>query len=418
MLGDRAYRVVRALALEDPSDRSELAERASVSAATLQRALGDLRQERWLDDEDDGDRPQGSPVRLSRRAGLVVGVDVGRRHRRAAVAGLQGNILGDGPYEPRDPIDVENLGGAVAEEIASLVEGALEHASDSDDEPFSISEVRSLAIGVPTPVDRTGRVVGMFLPQWAGLPLRDIVRERLMDRMSPDGALHPDLEIVVAKDADLGALAAWRDYVQAEPEEPRGGQEILLYLKASHGIDAGIVCGGNLVTGSAGMSSQVGHMWVPAEADTALGAFDQALLAGTDQVCSRCTRFGCLESLASGRALLDRLTAMRVPQAPTTLDDLLTQVNTMQTEHQHARQAVLISAIRTGSVLAEAARVIDPTRIAVGGLLALTGEAFMEPLRATKFIGAAPELVVVDDVRGIELRGALELARARLRFTP
>ena len=454
MVTDRALRVVRTLAAAPEAlTRTALPELAGISAPTLQRALKDLRDAGWLTEAENGEaRRLGAPVYLSRRAGIVVGVDVGRGHMRAVAADIHGRPLSSEPACLEGEVDLENRGAAILESVLDLILDALSLASVGHEPPFTVEEVRSIAVGVPTPVDADGKVVGMFLPQWTETPLRDILLAKLKTyAKDTQQRLHREFQLTIAKDADLGALSAWRDFEveqadagsspsvilrerDAPPQEgaaeddadiaQRAGprQKILVFLKASHGIDASIVCDGTIVAGMQGIAAQIGHLWVPAAAEVDLSGFHDVFRAPAAPECQRCGRVGCLESVASGRALLRQLERLYGVNAPSSVDELTREVNQQQTEKPDSRNAVIASAVRIGTVLAEVARLADPTRVVVGGLLATTGDTFISPLRSAysngAFSGLESEVVPVPPsrVRRMELEGAVELARRNLRF--
>src|SRR6202008_4320211 len=89
--------------------------------------------------------------------------------------------------------------------------------------------------------------------------------------------------VTVDNDANLGALA------EASLGAGRGMGEVV-YVKVSSGIGAGLVLGGRLHHGATGIAGEIGHVQVRAD-----GA-----------VC-RCGNRGCLETVASGPALLSVL---------------------------------------------------------------------------------------------------------------
>jgi glucokinase len=429
---DRAIRVVKAL-ISHPEglSRLDLAGMTGLSHPTVQRALTDLRASGWISSIGDDDEPrvQGALLRLQRPAGLIAAVDVGRRHVRATIANLHGNPLCDA-YEPDVQIDVEHQGATVLESAIAAVVGALALASADAEEPYRLDEVRSLAVGVPTPVGPDGRAVGLFLPQWSGLSLIDVVTSLLQQAATHRGErLHPKLTIGFAKDADLGALAAWREF-EAEnergaPGDDRDGQrqEILVFVKASHGLDAGLVCQNQVVSGRSGMAAQIGHMWVPPVADVLLQRLS-AEVRGSPAAgrCPRCTRTDCLEQQASGNAQLLQLRGLLGEDAPADLPALIADVTRRQTERPVCREVLVAAATRIGAVLAEATRLAAPSRIVIGGLLVKTGDAMMVPLQIAfaqwAMSGTEPEIVAVppERVERIELAGAVEYGRRQLDF--
>jgi len=353
----------------DGWSRLELERETRLSAPTIGRAIAELREAGWL--------PDAGALRLTPRgAGLIAAVDVGRRHLRGTVTNLHGRRLSEALIEHDDEINVKTQDAAyILDEVLRTIRRALASASGSEPEPYRLADVRSVVVGVPTPVNSEGSAVGMFVARWSGLPLAETLRRTLRKYANDNGELlHPALQIAVVKDADLGALAAWRDFSEARspdghvsgetngsaaPRSPRP-QNVVLFVKASHGIDAGIVCEGHLVTGPQGMTGEIGHMWVPEIAE--LRGIDARIrdYEPLEERCERCRRRKCLEQLASGDAQLHQLKKLEGANAPRTLDEMVMRAEQLDPP---TREVITAAATRIGAVLAEATRLVAPSQI-------------------------------------------------------
>jgi predicted NBD/HSP70 family sugar kinase len=403
--------------------RAELAYAAKISLPTLDRAVKDLRGQRLIDDTN-GDEGGGSELRLGRHAGLVIGVDVGRAHQRAGLATAHGTLVGE-PAEQDFSADPDRFSTALLNSIVERILAALEKGNeavpDPAGRPYALSEIRAIGVGVPFPVSPNGTPVGLFAPDLSGLPLADIVKELLKGRAEELGThIHPSLSVIFHKDADLGALALLRDdHADTNGSGPDpAAHEHLVFVKASYGIDAGIVCHGRLVRGARGLAGQVGHMWLPMIEDSFEPKLYEPPSRWPTEPCPRCDRLWCLENVASGRALLRDLESDgdESQTLPENVKSLVKYVTTEQLQRPASRKAVMRAGRTVGLVLADAVRLADPKKIVVGGLLALAGETFLEPLE-TAFSKAAlpglePEIVGLeaDRVTRIELDGAIALA--------
>jgi predicted NBD/HSP70 family sugar kinase len=439
VLSDRAIRVAEALAESRAGlTRAELIQAAAVSSPTLTRALADLRSAAWLETEDEegrGGSGSGGVVRLGRNAGLVLGVDIGRAHRRASLADVHGRLVGKLKDEDTsaEPDRSEHFGAGLLSTIAELVFQTVAESDAADSGGDARGESRAIGVGIPFPVGPGGMTVGMFAPELSGLDLAGILLELLRQKAREHGTdLHPQLKIRFAKDGDLGAHALWRDHLQRHRRTANGGSHerdrySLLYLKASYGIDAGIICHGQLVTGERGLAGQIGHMRVPGPeqrfrepvADDAAPEPPEASI----EPCPRCKRPLCLENTASGRAILRQLAvAGDEGPRPRNVEQLVEYVNTQQTARRATRKAVIRAGTDVGLVLADAARLADPAKIVIGGLLAGAGDTFMTPLRIAfaeaGLAGLDPAIESVEPTRikRIELEGAVALALRHAQF--
>ena len=138
--------------------------------------------------------------------------------------------------------------------------------------------VIGVGMGLPAPIDRaTGAVqAASILPGWVGVDAarrgeRTASACRSRSRTTPTSARSPS--------SSWGAA--------------RGKSEVA-YIKVSTGIGAGLISGGRLQHGVGGTAGEIGH----------------TLVAEGGPVC-RCGNRGCLETLASSRAIADLLSASR-----------------------------------------------------------------------------------------------------------
>jgi predicted NBD/HSP70 family sugar kinase len=116
----------------------------------------------------------------------------------------------------------------------------------------------------------------------------------------------------------------------------------VLYVRLSDGIGGGLVVGGRLVAGAHGVAGEFGHIPVDRDGD----------------VC-RCGKRGCLETVASVPAVL-RACALA------TVEDLAVASAAGQST---AVAAISRAATAVGRVLAQAALILNPEQIVIGGRL-------------------------------------------------
>ena len=102
--------VVRLLRTRGPMTQAELARASGLSPATISSLARELRDDGWLEDARE--------LRLSRAAGVAVGIDFGHSHVRVAVADLGHEVLG----EAQAPLDVDHEADEGIELAGRLVE--------------------------------------------------------------------------------------------------------------------------------------------------------------------------------------------------------------------------------------------------------------------------------------------------------
>ncbi|WP_442542669.1 ROK family protein [Arthrobacter sp. KN11-1C] len=168
-----------------------------------------------------------------------------------------------------------------------------------------------------------------------------------------------NLPVLIDNDVNVLALGE---------QQMHSGSQDLIVVKIAAGIGSGIIAGGKLQTGTSGMGG-IGHTRVP---------------RGQDIVC-RCGNSGCLEAMASTRALIRTLSGRGFPVRSTS--DLIALV---QEEDTDAVQAVRQAGRDLGTVLAVYASILNPSLIALSGPLVEAGEHMLGEARKTIYDQASP----------------------------
>jgi predicted NBD/HSP70 family sugar kinase len=170
-----------------------------------------------------------------------------------------------------------------------------------------------------------------------------------------------------------------------------------VYVQVSSGIGAGLIIDGRPYRGAAGVAGEIGHI-----------TMDES-----GPLC-RCGNRGCLETFASGPALVRLLAS--------TLGDELTVPEMIELAKQGdrgSRRVIADGGRAVGRVLAAVCNLVNPEMVVVGGDLSAAGELLLGPLRDTLQRTALPmttrDLTVVAGELGerASVLGALALAIAQ-----
>lgn len=294
--------------------------------------------------------PSGSPVGA---------LDFGHNHVWAAVADGSGQILAD----ERMAIDVDQAAPDALDRSTSALRSLAQR--------LGVGPLACVVAGIPGPVDsRNGLVQSpTILSGWVGLsPVRE-VRERL------------ELPVFIENDAVLGARGELR-------KGAGRGYRDFLYVKASHGVGAGMVINGQPYRGATGLAGEIGH----------------TQLANNMELC-RCGNRGCLEAVVSVQAIRRQL-AHTHPH----LDAATVELNQLD---DPISGRMLGEAGRTiGRVLADLCNLFNPAAIIIGGELGASGPALIEGIRESILRFAQPATAAVIDVRAAELGTRAELVGA------
>ncbi len=371
-------RVVDALRRHGTLSRADIARITWLSRSTISTLVADLHSRGFVierADADDGPRAPalGRPpvlLRLDPSAGIAAGVDFDHTHVRVAVSDLSRAVVAEGVED----LDVDHDAHRSLDIAVDLVRRALEDAGVDAD--------RLLAVGVAlaAPVDQVdGRLYeSAILADWTGIDVAGELRSRL------------GVPVHLDNDANLGALA---EVTLGAGQSARTA----VYVQLSSGIGAGLIVDGRPFRGATGTAGEIGHVTVDEDGD----------------LC-RCGNRGCLETLASGPALLKAVEERR--GSPVTL----TEVIELAAGGDGEVLAVVEQLGRcVGRVVGQICDVLNPEMVVIGGDLSAAGELLVGPLRDTVMQVALPpttrRLQVVAGELGdrANVLGALALAIAQ-----
>ena len=245
---------------------------------------------------------------------------------------------------------------ATLEVIARAVEDIRAQAGD----------VAAVGLGVPSLVDWADGV-----SRWSNhlplddLPLRDLMAERL------------GLPVVVDNDGNAAVLAEHR-------EGAARGSRNAVFLAMGTGIGGGLVLDGKVYRGSHGYAGEFGHVVVDHDGADCPGA---------------CPGRGCLEALASGRAIgvageraardaPDSALGRRLEESGAVLGQVVTE---LAHEGDEAARAVLADVgRRLGAGLTGIVNALDPDVVVIGGGAVTAGDLLLDPAREVVAARALP----------------------------
>lgn len=227
-------------------------------------------------------------------------------------------------------------------------------------------EATAVGIGVPSLVDWSEGV-----SRWSNhLPLDDVPLRTLM-------AERLGLPVVVDNDGNAAVLAEHRAGAAQ-------GRENAVFLALGTGIGGGLVLDGRVFRGSHGYAGEFGHVVVDHDGADCPGA---------------CPGRGCLEALASGRAIgvAGERAAREAPDSP--LGQRLAETGAVLgqavTELAHdgddAARAVLADVgRRLGAGLTGIVNVLDPDVVVIGGGAVSAGDLLLDAAREVVAARALP----------------------------
>lgn len=272
---------------------------------------------------------------------LALGIDIGGTNTVFAFLAPQGQLLERTVIPTRAREGGEQL-------MARICTGAVAMLAQA---PGPVAAIGVGSAGQIDPVTGTCLFANDNLPGWTGMP----IRSRLQAVTG--------LPVFVGNDANVAALGEQRYGAGV-------GVANMVCITLGTGVGGGIISEGRMLTGHRGVAGELGHIIVQAE-----GA-----------PCP-CGLRGCLEAYASATAV--RLRAQEAmaayPQSALRAADPLTAKAVFAaaaTGDTLAGQIVAETARYLAVGLASIINVLDPELILIGGGVSLSGEPFLEQVRA------------------------------------
>jgi glucokinase len=274
-------------------------------------------------------------------AAYSIGLDIGATKILGCVVDSAGRIIRQETV-PTPLTDTASIEDALVEVTRSLL---AHHV------------VEAVGVAVAGWVDKTRRSVlfSAHLP-WRSEPLAD----RLSARLDLPVVLENDANAATWAEFQFGAGKPFRDFV---------------VVTVGSGIGAGIIAGGQLLRGAHGLAGELGHAVVDPEGPEC-----------------PCGRRGCLDSLASGRALQRRFQMLRAAA-------LVADGESSLLDGNHMPGAAIAAAARSGDPLAlqafadvgralgrgiaDLVMYLDPAAVILGGGVAAAGELLRVPTDAS-----------------------------------
>ena len=348
-------RIVDFLRTNGTASRAELSRRTGLSRSTVSTLVADLQRRGLIVERPGQFAGEGQPGRpaalleLDPSAAAAVGIDFDHDKVRVAVSDLSRSVLAEA--SAMHDVDHDALGAL--DLAAELTESVLEQAQ--------LDRERLLGVGVALagPIDHDKGAVhpSDVLPGWTDIDAATELEQRL------------DTLAYVDNDANLGALA---EVTLGAGRNAR----FAAYVSISSGIGAGIVVDGRPYHGHRGTAGEIGHVVVDPQGP----------------IC-RCGNRGCLETLASGPALLKLVRESRDREDLTVRE----MIELARNGDAGCRRAIVDAGQVVGRVVAGLVNLFSPEMVVVGGDLGEAGDLLLDPLREAVRRNALP--AAAEDLR-------------------
>ncbi|MCJ7512854.1 MAG: ROK family transcriptional regulator [Anaerolineales bacterium] len=310
----------------------------------------------------------------------LIGIDLSRRDFRGVLANLRGTIH----HRIELPLDGRD-GEAALALVFELTDALLAAAS---------KPILGIGIGAPGLVDSAKGILRQSVNlNWRYVPFRELLEERY------------HLPVYMANDCQLSALAAYTY------QDNRQDQMPLVVINVGWGVGAGIVIHGELLHGDPVGAGEIGHV----------------VVEEGGQLCA-CGNHGCLETVASTRAITSRARAALEANPDSSLHHFVGNpeeitLDTLLMGYQAGNEPIRTVIREAGRALGIAAShlvgVLGSCKILVGGCGDLLGQFLLESMqdelekRTLPALARATELGVVETGSDMVVLGASALILQR-----
>ena len=292
-----------------------------------------------------GGRPSAQ-LALNPKARVVAAIDFGATQASLALTDLTGFIL------------ARTAATLIIAEGPEVCLGWMVRTIRSQLASLQLKEQDLIAIGIglPGPVEHSsGRPSNPpIMPGWDDFDVPRFVNHHL--------------SAVVLVDNDVNIMAL------GEQKFAWPNVENMIFLKASTGIGSGIISSGVLQRGAEGIAGDIGHVEIS---------------RGANVPC-RCGNSGCLEAMAAGPALAERLSLAGVEFNGGPINTTSEVVSATKAGELAAIQAVRQAGRDIGEVLTTCVSLLNPSLISIGGSLAFAGEHLLAGVREVVYSRSMP----------------------------
>ena len=326
---------------------ANLSEQINTSVPTVTKLIGELMDEGFMIElgksgTSGGRRP--SIYGLNPEAGYFIGLDIRHSHASIAVTDFKGGLLS---FEDNIPFVLQTNEDCLHEIAKNIRSYFLENDLDWN---------RVLGMGIS--------VAGRVNPKTGYSNLYSFDPDRPINKI-----LSEDLDIPVVIENDSRAMT-YGEFLSGVVKKEKN----VLFVNVSWGLGMGMILDGRLYYGTSGYSGEFGHF----------------PLLSNDQIC-RCGKVGCLETGASGSALVRMITEQLQAGRASSLSSLFRDqgkvnlndiIKAIQEEDILTIETIEKIGANLGRGLAGLINVFNPQLVVLGGKMALAGDYLLLPVRS------------------------------------
>lgn len=332
--------------------RAEIVTKSGLSAPTVTRIVNSLiSEEKLVVSIGMGTSNGGRPpilLKFNGEKNYVIGVDLGATTTRGVLSDLNGHFIEEIEFPTRLKDGFEVIMEDMAELIIKLSESKKKSAR---------SKIYGVGIAVAGLVDRKKNIIE-YSPNfnWHKVDILEALRDKIK---------YPIIFDNVTRLMALGGLCYGKGQKSSN----------FICVNVGYGIGSGIIVNGELLTGNDGFAGEFGHITIDKESD----------------IQCNCMKYGCLEALASGKAIA--LTAQsRLARGQESLlnemckGDISIVTAKMVADAAKEGDELALNVFKRameyiGIGIASLVNLFNPGLIVIGGGVSMAGDLFFDNIR-------------------------------------
>lgn len=320
--------VLRTLFSHESISRAEIARITNLTRTTVSDVINGLLNEGLVEEVGRGESIGGkTPILLSIIANsrYLIGLNLAQDKFIGAIVNLRGEI--------KETVEIkvnDNDGDKALELVYKILDELIRK---------KIKPIVGIGVGTPGLVNtREGLIVNAVNLAWKDLPLGALLEKKYK------------IPVSILNDSQATAIG---EYVYGGNHEP---DENLIVVNVKHGIGAGILVNGRLFQGDGGGAGEIGHVVVQ-----------------ENGIQCRCGKSGCLETVASARAVINQLGVSSFEQA-------LTEFSS---NNGNSKQIITNAGKYLGISLANLIGTLNIQKIVLTGDMTQLGETWLDAIKTS-----------------------------------
>lgn len=328
--------------------KPEICRMTNMTTPTISRIIDELIEEGWVTDRGPGQSIGGKRPHifsLNENAAYIMGVDLGREHLKIAIFNLQKEIIGE---IRQYPSVLENKNN----------EETIRYLTEKIDETLvslhiSRDKIKVAGFAIPGLIDSDGNAFTYLT--YEDTNIKQVLEETL------------HIPVFIDNDSKIMAMAEHTFGVAK-------GTGHALCISVNECIGLGMILNSQPYTGYKGMAGEFGHIRI----------------SGLEEQCY-CGKVGCLETVASGRAIIKTAAeAIRngvrtsIPNfAPNEVITLASIIQAAQQDDIFAIDLLQKAGEKIGEGISTLIHLFNPQLLVIGGEIVNSGSLIVTPIQQT-----------------------------------